>query len=629
MAARKLVYDVGDKPKFKNLLLYSFQLLLAILAATVAVPTIIGLPSQIPSAILGAGVGTIVYILFTKGKSPIVVSSSFAYLAAFPAAIAFGYCGILLGGLLSGLMYVIIAIIVKFAGTHWVNKLMPAVIIGPVVALIGLSLAPNAVGDLMAANSSDPFHQYNWVAIFCGLATLFTVVICTVQNKRKGIKLIPFIIGIGVGYTLATIFTLIGNATHNTYLQIIDWSPLTSKFQTISWKSFFDYPHISFAEAIKEMIHGGPSKEYIIEIAQSLFSSNKEAFEAQKIMSIADINLTNFTAVKNALETIHQLPVAITGAGVATIAIAFCPIALVAFAEHIADHKNMSTIIGHDLINDEPGLHRTLLGDGVGSMAGAAFGICPNTSYGEGIACVALTKNASVLTTLTTAVICIVLSFLVPFSTVLQTIPKCVMGGVCLALYGYISVSGLKMFKEVDLDDNVNLLTVCVILIAGIGGLSLKIPYALGMIPDECKYLIIGNIATALILGILVYNVARKVQGKEKVKVSAVNKDVANEDLVRIYLKRFNVDKLAEGMLIFGFLHENIDFSVAQLSNYLRSNEMLNNRTPDELKRLIELFELEGYKKGMKKDAIIKLIKKDCVDIEKKATFKVTGSAIR
>ena len=177
---------------------------------------------------------------------------------------------------------------------------------------------------------------------------------------------------------------------------------------------------------------------------------------------------------------------------IGTIFAAYVPVAMVVFAEHIADHKNISTIINKDLIKD-PGLDKTLLGDGVGSMVGAFFGGCPNTSYGESVACVAITKNASVLTIMCAAIECIIISFFAPFIALISTIPSCVMGGVCMALYGFIAVSGLKMIKDVNLDDNHNLFVVSTILIAGIGGLTLTF----GRIT-------ITSVACALILGILV-----------------------------------------------------------------------------------------------------------------------------
>ena len=180
-----------------------------------------------------------------------------------------------------------------------------------------------------------------------------------------------------------------------------------------------------------------------------------------------------------------------TGSYFMTIFAAYVPVAFVVFAEHVADHKNLSSIIGRDLLK-EPGLTNTLLGDGVGSMAGAFFGGCPNPTYGESIACVAITGNASSVTILTAAFGCILFSFITPLIAFVDSIPSCVMGGVCIALYGFIAVSGLKMLQKVDLGNNRNLFTASVILISGIGGLSLSF----GKVT-------ITEIATALILGIL------------------------------------------------------------------------------------------------------------------------------
>ena len=181
----------------------------------------------------------------------------------------------------------------------------------------------------------------------------------------------------------------------------------------------------------------------------------------------------------------------IDGTYIGSIFVAYAPVAFVVFAEHLADHKNLSSIIGKDLLKD-PGLHRTLLGDGIGSFAGAIFGGCPNTTYGESIGCVAISGNASVITILYTAILAMVISFFGPFATFLATIPSCVMGGVCIALYGFIAVSGLKMIQGVDLNDNKNLFVVSVILIAGVGTLTVSF----GAVT-------LTDVACALILGIL------------------------------------------------------------------------------------------------------------------------------
>lgn len=512
MSKNQLVYDINDKPALGKNLVFAFQQVLAIMAATIAVPTIIGLPTQIPAAILGAGLGTIVYLLFTKFKSPVIISSSFAFLSSLSTALAFGYCGIILGGILAGFVYVVLALIIKFAGSKWVSKLMPPVIIGPTVALIGLSLAGSAMGDIVKASGAVVNQSYNLVALFCGLITLITICICSTQKKFKMGRLIPFILGIGAGYAVASFFSIFGYACHVEYLKIVNWQPLVDNFAALGdstasvgakFQSFLNYPDFALIEAIKELVTGNVS-------------------EAVK---------TAVSAATDGKVTASTL----TWAGVGEVVLAFVPVALVVFAEHIADHKNLGSIIGRDLVEGEPGLERTLLGDGVGSMVGTLFGICPNTTYGESVGCVAITKNASVSTIFLAAIMCIVLSFVSPLMALLRTIPACVMGGVCLTLYGFIAVSGLKMFKDINLGDNKNLFTVSTILIAGIGGLSIQIPYKIlksdiigqtikdGAIIDVIlkpagtvdKTITITSIATALVLGIIVHAIISAIEKKQ------------------------------------------------------------------------------------------------------------------
>ena len=461
----KLIYNVNDKPKFPQLIVFALQQLLAIMAATLVVPIIISNPN-VPyacgdvnmspaAALFGAGVGTFVYLLFTKRKSPVFLGSSFAFLGSMGAAfagattVALGYLGLILGAILAGLVYVIIAIIVKFTGVNWINKLMPAVVIGPTVALIGLSLAGNAVGDLQKSDVSASVY----ICLLCGLVTLFVVILCSTFGKKM-VKLIPFICGIGAGYTLALVFTLIGNAADIDSLKVISFEPFKALLTdgNVTFTTFLNFPQFTFLEAL-----GG-----------------FESIDASYIVALA---------------------------------FAYVPVAFVVFAEHIADHKNISSIIEKDLLVD-PGLHRTLLGDGVGSMAGALFGGCPNTTYGESVGCVAITGNASVLTIFAASIGAILISFVSPFVALIDSIPPCVMGGVCVALYGFIAVSGLKMIQNVDLGENNNLFVVSVILISGIGGLSLTI----GKVT-------ITTIACALILGIItnvMLNGKKKVNTEEK-----------------------------------------------------------------------------------------------------------------
>ena len=470
----KLYFDVNSKPSISQTVVFAFQQILAIMAATIAVPAIVGNGLTPAAALFGAGCGTLIYILFTKRKSPVFLGSSFAFInsmfASFAGAatMALGWLGLIIGALFAGLVYVVIAVLIKFLGTKWIDKIMPAVVIGPTVAIIGLSLAGNAIGDL---TTGDVTHEVTnrvavigegglpeivteatnvmsgsvYVALVCGLVALFTTMIASTYGKKM-VKLIPFIIGIGAGYVVALLFTLIGNAAKFDAFKILDFGVFSRYMLTdghITFKSFLSLPDLIFIKAFGAF--GDLSFGYIL-----------------------------------------------------TVFVAYVPVAFVTFAEHLADHKNLSTIIDHDLTTD-PGLDRTLLGDGVGSMVGAFFGGCPNTTYGESVATVAITKNASVITIIFAAVGCIILSFFTPLVALIDSIPTCVMGGVCVALYGFISVSGLKMIQNVDLGKNVNLFTVSVILIGGIGGLTLSF----GKVT-------LTEVACALILGIVTFAILKK-----------------------------------------------------------------------------------------------------------------------
>ena len=441
----KLIYQVDDKPKFGELVVFAIQQLLAIMAATLVVPVIVGNGMQPAAALFGAGVGTIIYVLFTKKKSPVFLGSSFAFLGSMAAAfagagtVAVGYLGLILGAIFAGLVYVVIAAIVKFAGVEWIDKLMPTVVIGPTVAIIGLSLAGNAMGDIVTGGVKvDGVAVANpKAALLCGLVTITVTMISSVYGKKAG-KLIPFIFGILAGYAVAAVFTIIGTAANIDAIKVLDVSPFKALVADgVGVSTFLTLPSFTFITAMGAFADG------------------------------------------------------FSGSYVLTIFVAYVPVAFVVFAEHIADHKNISSIIEKDLLKD-PGLHRTLLGDGVGSMVGAIFGGCPNTTYGESIGCVAITKNASVYTIIAAAVGAIIISFLAPFVAFVNSIPSCVMGGVCMALYGFIAVSGLKMIQDVDLNQNKNLFVVSVILIAGIGGLTVNF----GAVT-------ITEVACALILGIL------------------------------------------------------------------------------------------------------------------------------
>lgn len=333
-----------------------------------------------------------------------------------------GYAGLLIGAAVACLIYVALAFAVKFAGTSWIDKLMPAAVIGPTVAVIGLGLARTAIGDLLTADAGG----HVLVALFCGIVALFTIIASSVYGTDF-MKLIPFIIGIGAGYVVATLLTITGIGC----LQIVDFS-IFKGLRLIS------VPDFVFAKGI-----GG----------------------------LKNVDLSYLI----------------------TVIVAYAPVAFVVFAEHLADHKNLSSVIEKDLL-EEPGLDKTLLGDGVGSFAGAFFGGCPNTTYGESLGCITLTGNASTITATVTALMAMVIAFTDPIVVLLDSIPACVMGGCEIALYGFISCSGMRMIqKDVDLNENKNIYAVSAVLIAGIGGLTIT----LGSIT-------LTSVACALILGILV-----------------------------------------------------------------------------------------------------------------------------
>ena len=275
-----------------------------------------------------------------------------------------------------------------------------------------------------------------YVALLCGLVTLAVTVLAATFGKGM-IRLIPFVLGILAGYTLAALCTVIGHVAGVDALMIVDFSYFL------------------------ELTRGGVGLHTFVSLPDFTFLTAFGAFDE------------------------------LSWSYIGTVAVAYIPVAFVVFAEHVADHKNISSIIEQDLLED-PGLSRTLLGDGVGSMAGAFFGGCPNTTYGESVGCVAITGNASVVTILAAAVGAILIAFINPFVAFVNTIPPCVMGGVCIALYGFIAVSGLKMVQKEDLEQNKNLFVVSVILIAGIGGLTVSF----GQVQ-------VTSIATALILGVL------------------------------------------------------------------------------------------------------------------------------
>lgn len=443
-AKNDLVLDVHEVPAKKSQwALLSIQHILAMFVACITVPLIIG--TSIPATIISAGIGTLIYILFTKKKSPVVLSSSFAYLSSMGVAFYLdanpsdgnvgNYLALAIGMAIVGLIYVIVALVVKKAGTAWLFKLLPTIVVGPVIMVIGLGLAGSAINNLTGAASGT----YNLIYILCGLIALFVTAI-TAHYGKKTLSLIPFVIGMVAGYAVALIFTGIGYAAKWDYAKVINFAPIVNNFKEITVSSFIGYDCFGFLEW------------------------NNGTFEVGQII---------------------------------TIILAFAPVSLVTICEHIGDHLNLGGVIHKDLLKD-PGLHRTLMGDGVATAVSGVLCGCANTTYGENVAVVGVTKVASVRVIITACFATIALGFFTPLMVVVQTIPACITGGVSLVLYGFIASSGVKMLinEKVDFGKARNIFIAAAILVAGIGGLSISFNVA-------GQAVTITSTAVAMILGII------------------------------------------------------------------------------------------------------------------------------
>ena len=450
-----LVLDVHEVPAKKSQwALLSLQHILAMFVACITVPLIVG--TSIPATIISAGVGTLIYILLTQKKSPVVLSSSFAYISSMSTAFALGggnnYLALAIGMVLVGLIYVIVALVIKKVGTGWLFKLLPTIVVGPVIMVIGLGLAGSAINNLTGTAAGT----YNLVHIFCGLVALFVTAI-TAHYGKKTLSLIPFVIGMLAGYGVALIWTGIGHLASWDYAKVINFAPIVNNFTDIKVSSFIGYDCFAFLKW------------------------NNGAFEWGQLI---------------------------------TIVLAFAPVSLVTICEHIGDHLNLGGVIHKDLLKD-PGLDRTLMGDGIATAVSGVLCGCANTTYGENVAVVGVTKVASVRVIITACFATIALGFFTPLMVVVQTIPACVTGGVSLVLYGFIASSGVKMLinERVDFNKARNIFIAAAILVAGIGGLSIQFKIA-------GQAVTITSTAVAMILGI-VLNVILKEKKEEVVEESA------------------------------------------------------------------------------------------------------------
>lgn len=470
MEEKKLVLDVEDNPKkISQWVLFAIQHILAMLVACITVPLLTGLP--VAATLVSAGVGTLIYIAFTRKKSPVFLSSSFAYIAPIQSALICGtaysktggnYLAVIIGMVLIGLVYSAIAIIVKFVGTNWLNKVLPPIVVGPVIMVIGLGLAGSAINNLTTSNGS-----YNLIAIFCGLFALIVTAIVAYYGKGKFIGLIPFVFGMVSGYLLAVIITLIGyTACGNVYFNIVDFSPLINIFgKNFSFASIFNY---------------------------NLFVPNHN----ESFLFLRFDSFKNFS--------IDMLP---------AIVLLFVPVSLVTVCEHIGDHENLGHILGRDLLNKEPGMTRTLLGDGIATAASGALCGAANTTYGENVAVIGTSKIASVNVVMLAAILSVAVGFITPFTALLQTVPACVTGGVSLILYGFIANSGVRMLvhEKIDLGSTRNVFISSAILVSGIGGLTLG--FAIGK-----AAITITSTAVAMIVGILLNVILKEKKDKAETK---------------------------------------------------------------------------------------------------------------
>ena len=418
MEEKKLLLDVDEKPQLSKWIILALQHVFAMFGATILVPILVNSAAgetvlTIPVALVTSGIGTLIYILCTKGKSPVYLGSSFAFIA--PLAAAFlkgGISGAMTGIMAVGLIYIIFAIIVKFIGKNWIDKLLPPIVIGPMIMIIGLGLAPTAISQIGLSSGTE--LDLRCVAV--AFITFATTAIIMVRGKGFW-KIIPFLIGIIVGYISAICFGL------------VDFTPIKEA-------AFFSMPH------------------FVIP-----FLNYKPEFSA--LLTIA-------------------------------------PIALVTMAEHIGDHTALGTIIGKNLLK-EPGLDKTLLGDGIATFVAGLLGGPANTTYGENTSVVGMTKVASVWVIGLAAIFAICLGFLGKFTALVSTIPSAVLGGVSLLLYGFIAVNGLKVLiqNQIDFGKSKNVVVASTMLVLGLGGAAISI------VKGDLS-LTISGMSLAAIFGILI-----------------------------------------------------------------------------------------------------------------------------
>ena len=415
-----VIYDVHDKPPVGMWFGLSFQHLFAMFGSTVLVPILVGIDPSI--ALFSSGLGTLAHLSVTKYKIPAYMGSSFAYILAMQSLMkSDGIAAVAQGAVVGGLVYLVVALIIKFIGKDWIDKVLPPIVVGPIVMVIGLSLAGTAVNDAMNKNG-----VYNLTFLMIALVTLFSVIAFNMFGKGI-ISLIPILLGIIVGY----VFSLI--------VQKITGTTIIS-FNEIAKSSWLSVPHFDMM---------------FIDYHFKLYPS--------AILTMA-------------------------------------PIAFVTMTEHFGHIMVLNSLTKRDYFKD-PGLERTLTGDGIAQIIAGFFGAPPVTSYGENIGVMAITKIHSVYVIAGAAIFAVLMSFIGKVSALIHSIPTPVIGGVSIALFGVIAASGLKILVEnkVNFDEKRNLLIASVILVSGIGGLTLNV-----------AGVSISGIAFSTVLGILMHLILGK-----------------------------------------------------------------------------------------------------------------------
>ena len=488
MEEKKLLFDVNEKPPIWQWIIMSFQHVFAMFGATVLVPILVnagiasagvqGQALSIEVALVSAGLGTLIYILCTRAKSPVFLGSSFAFISPIIASylagsannggISGGIAGAMTGIMVVGLVYIIVSILVRFIGKNWLDKVLPPIVIGPMIMIIGLGLASSAVGNIFDVQYNEiPYAKVEYVD---GIAKE------TITDES-------------VKITDDSIIVTNETIDEETGKTIIIKSVKQEKVSGAKWKG----PIVALITFMTTALVMTRAKGFfkIIPFLIGIIAGYLAACLA---------GLVDFGAIQTAywiqmpkfyIPFVHYTPNIM-------IALTMAPIALVTMAEHIGDHKALSAIIDRDLLKN-PGLENTLLGDGIATFVAGAIGGPANTTYGENTSVVGMTKNASVWVIGLAAIFAIILGFLGKFTALVQTIPNSVLGGVSLLLYGFISVNGLKVLiqNKVDFTKNKNIIIASAMLVLGLGGAAFSIATGNGLSVQ------ISGMSLAAIAGIL------------------------------------------------------------------------------------------------------------------------------